>query len=493
MLLSKLLLLILINFSSSKVTCPTASWTNYKTNDEGSWSFTIPDSREITAIFAVDRKTLYCCSNEKNVTFRTSYRVSPIINSYFGYYRFTVSSLGTCDQECNSRNVTVQMFYRNRGRKVILGWLDWSELKPLGEFVYLNKNCNKFYWTAWLKISSCGTSRHANYIRSCEDCDDVPINSIFCLGNETKQDYCYHMWGEWVTVKPCNMTACNSTGKRLRERQCLYGDSSEVANVQLCSSYSNESAVIEEQCDITELPTICQPHWNKWSEAGPCIVVGCNSTGKQKKYRKCLYGDGGEALDEQLCSNTSSAEKIETCNNTNLTSACIQSSSSSSSVIGLYVGIAVAATFIIALCILFAVIRHRHRKTEQLHLNVIETENVSPNDLPTDNSTLKSKITKSEPAKFAKTNVSFENNETLANVYNSIQPTETEIYEQVMPNGSESAVSTINQTQQPIRSSAQFYSSEKTSKEKNDQADEYSVLAGPSDLSGSEYSSLYPR
>ena len=53
-------LLILPNFSKSETTCPINLWSECKIIiDEGAWSFIIPDSREVTAIFAVDGKTLY--------------------------------------------------------------------------------------------------------------------------------------------------------------------------------------------------------------------------------------------------------------------------------------------------------------------------------------------------------------------------------------------------------------------------------------------------
>ena len=84
-------------------------------------------------------------------------------------------------------------------------------------------------------------------------------------------------------------------------------------------------------------------------------------------------------------------KKKETCYYINLISTYLQSLSSTSTVAGLYVGITVVMTLVIALCTLFAVVRHCHLNAEQLHSNVIGTKNVSPNVLATGNSLLKSK------------------------------------------------------------------------------------------------------
>ena len=85
------------------------------------------------------------------------------------------------------------------------------------------------------------------------DCDRDAVNAKYCDGDELKYIKCHHFWSEWDAMGQCNVIGCNSTGNRIRKRQCLYGEGSETTNVQLCSTYLNESDVMIEQCDNTNL------------------------------------------------------------------------------------------------------------------------------------------------------------------------------------------------------------------------------------------------
>ena len=117
------------------------------------------------------------------------------------------------------------------------------------------------------------------------------------------------------TNKNCNImnfsnwtrtTSCSSTQKSEYTRSCLDCDNDRV-DQNFC--FGNPEKYEK-----------CQLIWSEWSEAGPCVISGCNSTGVRIKTKKCLYEDGSEASSAQLCSNKSSTIMREECvgNITNL-------------------------------------------------------------------------------------------------------------------------------------------------------------------------------
>ena len=239
---------------SKCITCPQYSLKPYKDFTEGRWSFIIPDNNQVNASFSITRDTDYYCFNLVNVRFRTRRRLQFNVNKRHDYYEVFGSSLGTCGQQCNSKNVSIKLSYRNRDWST---WFGWSESKRLGEFVYLIKNCDKLYWTAWTEMSNCSTLHRSIYTRQCVDCDGEAVNATYCDGDESKYIECHHFWSEWAVMGQCNVIGCNSTGNRIRKRQCLYGEGIEATNVQLCSTYLNESSVLIEQCDNTNLALNC--------------------------------------------------------------------------------------------------------------------------------------------------------------------------------------------------------------------------------------------
>ena len=490
MLIYFVILLLVICSSRCLITCPKSSWTEYKKIEEGPWSFFIPDNREVEANVYIERNTEYWCHNRNNVLLRTTRKELYRLESQENNYIFRVNDYDMCFEECVNKSVNVKVFYRNW-----LGWLTrWSKLKPLGEFVYLNKNCNKFYWTTWTEILNCSSTDYSVYGRQCADCDGGLVDLIYCTGDYSRKDKCHHFWSEWVAVKSCKVTECNLTGNRKRKRQCLYGEGIVADNYQLCPHF-NKSDVIIEQCGVSDLPRKCLYHWNEWSKSGPCIISGCNLTGKQIFKRKCLRRDGSEAPDNKSCSNTSLAEKVETCKNTNLALTCTQSLSNSANFTGIYVGIGVAATLTtFGLFILLALVKWRHFKSEQLLSRGITNhanKNFSPREMETEN---QSNTSANERIQIVESNVYFQKKETLPNVYESIQPEESIVYEQIMPSANQSNTSFDCKNQQPIVKSMLLYSRVQKTGEQKEQTSVYSTLDKPIYLQDSKYySSLGQR
>ena len=309
MLILSLFLVSLICSSRSSISCPNYYWTGYKNYKSGPWLFNIPNNDNLNASIFIRRYTEYRCFNETHVEFHNVQNMLWEFDKSDNYYSFSGTKFQRCNHECDSRNETVKVSWRDRKKSKLLGisiWSKWSEWSELGEFVYLNKNCDKLFWTSWIEISNCSTSSNSIYARQCVDCDGELANARYCAGNQSMKCECQYAWSDWATKETCNVTNCNSTGKRIKRRVCLYGEGNKTADVQFCRSYSHESNVMMEQCDVDNFPGRCQPHWNEWSKAGPCVVIGCNSTGQQARRRKCLYGDGSEAPNMQMCSNQSS-------------------------------------------------------------------------------------------------------------------------------------------------------------------------------------------
>ena len=234
--------------SKSSITCPQCSWTEYKAAVEGPWSFMIErDSGKLSEEFSILRYTQYRCSDDNEVQFNTSRNgiVSSTQWAHSEYQPFRYFSR-SCEQECNSQNVTLQVGFRNKGNNRMLYLLK--------QVTYLYKNCDKLYWTNWIETTNCSLSHHRNYVRYCEDCDGDEVDEKHCNGNSTTQKDCQYFWSSWIEGN-CIVTKCNPTvWERARTRKCLYGNGSETINYGLCS---NNSAIATEQCKNNTLPIKC--------------------------------------------------------------------------------------------------------------------------------------------------------------------------------------------------------------------------------------------
>ena len=228
------------------------------------------------------------------------------------------------------------------------------------------------------------------------DCDGEAVIATYCDGDELKYIECHHFWSEWVVIGQCNVIGCNSIGNRIRKRQCLYGEGIDATNVQLCSTYLNESDVMIEQCD-----------------------------------------------------------------NTNLALNCTQSSSNTSNFIGFYVSIGVVATIIFALVIAVTVFKYFRNKTGQTSSNDTTNQtdqNFSPYEMATESPSTRQDNNAIERIETAESNVFFQKEKTLPNAYNSMQPKDTELYAQILTNGGKSIISTKYENQQSIENDKPLYS-----------------------------------
>ena len=239
----------IISFSRSDIICPQHRWAEYKTVVEGPWSFVmeIYDSVRPVVNRTICRVTDYRCSNDNDVEFRTNREgqtsgPSWVHNSNI----FSQSFSGTCKEECDSQNVTVQVEYYNNY---------YEKMHQLGHFTYVYKNCDKLYWTNWIETTNCSISRKRKYVRICADCDSDSVDEKYCDGNPTMQADCQPTWGAYIEEGPCVVTGCDpNAGEQIRRRKCTYGDGSESANSKLCSNQSTRKA---EQCTNNTLPIEC--------------------------------------------------------------------------------------------------------------------------------------------------------------------------------------------------------------------------------------------
>ena len=130
------------------------------------------------------------------------------------------------------------VWHRERSKKLGKWWTLWSSWADIDEFPFLNKNCEKLYWTNWVETSNCQTSALTTFTRNCTDCYNDTINQRYCNGNTTMQVTCQPMWSEWGEAENYITLPCNTTGEQIRTRKCLYGDGSEASNLQSCSEGS---------------------------------------------------------------------------------------------------------------------------------------------------------------------------------------------------------------------------------------------------------------
>ena len=187
------------------------------------------------------------------------------------------------------------------------------------------------------------------------------INSTWSLlGNVT---YLYKncdklYWTNWIET-----TNCSSSRHWDYVRYCEDCDGDEVD---------------EKHCDgNSTMQEDCQPIWSEWIEVGPCVVTGCSlTTGERKKRRECLYGDGSEAMNYELCSNTS-AIVMEQCNSMKISSECEQFSFNNSDNTGVYIGVGVGLFFTILVSLVYCC----WRKKQQ---NIADSNKHSSTNIPID-------------------------------------------------------------------------------------------------------------
>ena len=195
----------------------------------------------------IRRVTDYRCSNDNDVELRSRRRGQTSGPSWVRYSNtFFQRFFETCEEECDSQNITVHVKYQNNYN---------DEWYLLGNFTYVYKNCDKLYWTNWIETTNCSISRERNHIRNCADCDSDTVDEKYCDGNHTLQENCQPTWGAYIEEGPCVVTGCDpNAGEQTKRRECIYGDGSEATNPKLCS---NQSTRVAEQCTNNTLPIEC--------------------------------------------------------------------------------------------------------------------------------------------------------------------------------------------------------------------------------------------
>lgn len=191
--------------------------------------------------FVIKRKTFICVENNTIFTFDTERQLFPPVSHFLCALQ---SSFGNCDRECSSRQVTLSIKCKDTT----------TNQDTYVQIRYVNKNCNKPYWSSWNQITSCNNSRKAIFTRSAKDCDNVPITKYLVNGYK-REEICQPTWSNW-TYTLCLSADCNSDGRRERKRECLYGDGSRETNTTLCSndtSIVNEFCVVNKSCSSTFL------------------------------------------------------------------------------------------------------------------------------------------------------------------------------------------------------------------------------------------------
>ena len=74
---------------------------------------------------------------------------------------------------------------------IVYEWNIWRNTS----FLYVNKNCDKLYWSSWTKTVNCSISTKQIYTKKCVDCDweDFKFQNN-CSGETTKIKQCYPSW-----------------------------------------------------------------------------------------------------------------------------------------------------------------------------------------------------------------------------------------------------------------------------------------------------------
>ena len=338
-------LLIFLSLSAKAVhlNCPQRVWAEYKTNEVGSWSTCLSPSCFTEVTFVLTRNVNYQCENN-DIEFQTEF-----IHQHWGnwyvwsnyLFRIRPGNLWQCTLSCNEEYVDVPFEYRKWSGWY---WYDWSSL---GELSFLNRNCDKLYWTSWMETLSCGTSAQSTSTRYCMDCYDEEINQKYCHGSISKNETCWPVWSEWSKAEDCISSGCHSTGERIRTRKCLYENESEALDVQLCS---DDSPTKTETCanNLTD----CKVSTKFLTNVTTPTLEEHDSTTKSSS----LVTNGQTHLSENTKLSSQMSSDTSNSFNSNLSDHRLDSNS------GLYIGIGVVGLLLLILCVSLIFVFYRRRK-----------------------------------------------------------------------------------------------------------------------------------
>ena len=285
--------LTLVFLSTNLKACPT-SWDVLKKTLQG------PFYTKNGYQFNVKREIQYKCNFKGEIEFRT---IRLVFSPYILNGDFLKKLSPNCTKSCNKKNVTVTVILWKLSK--LNEWNLWST-----SFPYVEKNCDKAYWSSWTKTVNCSISTQQRYTRKCVDCDGENFDfEIKCSGKTTKIEQCHPSWSTWVT-KNYSINNCNLTEKITKTWDCFFEDKSKAIRANLCLKVSKKLIVLcKSKCGNLEV--LCRPSWSMWM-TGTCFGVNCNSTGERVRIRNCLYGNGSKSSSIKLCSNQSNI-KTEQC------------------------------------------------------------------------------------------------------------------------------------------------------------------------------------
>ena len=199
-------------------------WQPYRTVNEGPYLGGI-------LFFGVRRSTEICVNKSTIYNFRTSRSLIPPIS--FDWVCTPYNNFSVCSGSCNSKMIGIFIPCIATAAPHTAVYVSFN---------YVNKNCDKAYWSSWTQKTSClNNSKSILFTRTARDCDQQPFPNSYQVNGYMKKELrvCQPLWSEWMTV------FCNSTNNIMKEqvktRKCLYGDGSETNNTRLCS---HESAII---------------------------------------------------------------------------------------------------------------------------------------------------------------------------------------------------------------------------------------------------------
>ena len=255
--------------------CPQLHWVEYKAVNEDSWSILLPTSASNDHVnVTLWRRMDYWCSSTNlffdafiTIQFRASEEIDKTRE-----FRSIGFNGGDCLPHC--RGVLQQRQLTQRYDNYFYEYYDaWSSWTYLANLVFSKTNCESLHLTQWVQTSNCLTSPNLVYARNCTDCDGDYIDTRYCNEISLSQVPCRHAWSEW-TKGDCVSSRCNSSGERVRTRNCLYGNGSEALNVQLCS---DESPNITEPCVANITTNDCNfytHHTDVGSNVGLSVGIG---------------------------------------------------------------------------------------------------------------------------------------------------------------------------------------------------------------------------
>ena len=163
-------------------------------------------------------------------------------------------------------------------------------------------------------------------------------------------------WTTWSST-----TNCSSSRSSLHTRKCVDCDY-DVVDSHYCKG--NASKTVS-----------CQPSWSNWKDIGSCYPIAtCDLIGKQRRERKCIYGDGNVEIETNLCSKeaTTSTRLCDTAITT------VDGTNTSNAVTGLSIGLALSVVANIAFCF-FLYLKQRPKIEPQAIAN--EASDPSPYEL----------------------------------------------------------------------------------------------------------------